>query len=75
MLRGFYRLGNQGGFSENNSITEWGFGFYPDFPGGAMKVYYDYQTIYRSVHDGIEGAFPTINSNDEIVVTNHGTLL
>ncbi len=34
-----------------------------------MKVYYDYQTIYRYVDNGIEGVFPIINSNDEIIVT------
>ncbi len=34
-----------------------------------MKVYYDHKTIYRSTNDGIEGIYPTMNSNNEIVVT------
>lgn len=33
-----------------------------------MKIYFDYETLYKPTDDGIEAVYPVTNSNDELVV-------
>lgn len=34
-----------------------------------MKIYFDYETLFKPTVDGIEAVYPITNSDDEIVVT------